>query len=108
MSQRNNPRELPAWPLGCALSCFGLMLIVNLLGLTGILFATSGLPLWAERGGPVLVALMVPLLMLGGGLYARRRNPYGSRALLWGFGLTLALGAAITVVLNIIDRLSGM
>ena len=108
MSQRYDPRKQPAWPLGCALAFFGLLLIVNLLGLTGILFASGGLPLWAERGGPVLVALAVPALMLGGGLYARSRNPYGARVLLWGFALTLGLGLAITIVLNLIDRLSGM
>jgi hypothetical protein len=100
-------RNSPAWPLGCATAFFGLLLIVNLLGLGGIVFAASGLPLWAQRGGPVLMAVMVPTLMLVGGLLARRRNAYGSRVLLWACGLTMVSCGLITLVLNFIDRQVG-
>jgi hypothetical protein len=100
--------DLPAWPLGCAIALLGLLLMVTLLGLSGILFASAGLPPWLERGGPVAVGLSVPLLMLVGWAVGRRRNPYGARALLWGFLLTLALGTALTLLFNLIDRLNGM
>jgi hypothetical protein len=100
--------SLPAWPLGCALALLGLLVSVSLLGLAGILFASAGLPLWLERGGPVLLGLSVPLLMLLGWAVGRRRNPYGARALLWGFALSLAFGVALTLLFNLIDRLSGV
>lgn len=108
MSRRDDPRSTPAWPLGCAVAFLGLLLIVNLLGLSGILFATAGLPLWAERGGPIVLALLVPALMLAGGLLVRRRNAYGARVLLWACALTVVSCGAISVALNIIDRLSGL
>jgi len=101
-------QELAAWPLGCALALLGLLMMVSLLGLTGILFATAGLPLWLGRGGPVAVGLAVPLLMLVGWWLARRHNPYGARVLLWGFAITLAIGVALTLLFNLIDRLSGV
>lgn len=108
MSRRLDPRGQPAWPLGCAVAFFALILIFNLLGLGGILFSAGGLPVWLQRAGPALLALAVPALMLGGGLYARRRNAYGSRVLIWGFGLTVVSCILITVALNVVDRLSGV
>ncbi len=101
-----DPRNQPAWPLGCAAAFFGLLLIVNMLGLGGIVFAARGLPPWAQWGGPFALALLVPALMLGGGLLARRRNPYGSRVLLWACAMTVVSCALITLVLNLIDWLT--
>lgn len=100
------PRNQPAWPLGCAAAFFGLLLIFNMLGLGGIVFAAGGLPLWAQRGGPFALALAVPALMLGGGLLARRRNPYGARVLLWACAITVASCALITLALNVVDWLT--
>lgn len=100
-----DPRKTPAWPLGCAVAFFGLGLVVNVLGLGGIIFASAGLPPLIERGGTFALALCVPALMLVGWLFARRRNPYGARVILWGLGLTLALGALITLVFNLVDRI---
>ncbi|HMQ33324.1 MAG TPA: hypothetical protein PKD53_21510 [Chloroflexaceae bacterium] len=108
MSRRYDPRNQPAWPLGCAVAFFGLLLIFNLLWLGGGAFAAGGLPVWLQRAGPALMALTVPALMLAGGLYARRRNAYGSRVLIWGFALTVLSCALITILLNVIDRLSGV
>lgn len=103
---RYDPRNQPAWPLGCATAFFGVLLIVNLLGLGGIVFAAGGLPPWVERGGPILLALLVPALMLGGGLALRRRNAYSARVLLWACLLTVASCGVITIVLNVIDWLT--
>jgi hypothetical protein len=103
MTSGDDRRDTPAWPLGCLLAGLGLFLAVNMLGLAGILFAAARLPLWLEIGGPIAVALIVPALLLGGGLYARKRNPYAARALLWGFALILALGATLTLIFNLID-----
>ncbi|NTU82719.1 MAG: hypothetical protein HGA45_25675 [Chloroflexales bacterium] len=103
---RDDAHRQPAWPLGCALAFFALLLIFNLLGLAGIVFASGRLPMWAERGGPILLATAVLALMLWGGVYVRHRNPYASRVLLWGLGLTLAFGAALTILFNLIDWLS--
>jgi hypothetical protein len=105
MARPDDRRATPAWPLGCLLAGLGLFLAVNLLGMAGILFAAARLPLWLEIGGPIAVALIVPALLLGGGLYVRRRNPYAARALLWGFALFLALGGALTLIFNLIDWL---
>lgn len=103
MTSADERRNTPAWPLGCLLAGLGLFLAINLLGLAGILFAAARLPLWLEIGGPIIVALIVPALLLGGGLYARKRNPYAARALLWGFALILTLGGLLTLILNLID-----
>jgi hypothetical protein len=100
--------ELPAWPLGCGLALLALLLMVNLLGLAGVIFAAAGLPLWLERGGPVALGLAVPLLMGVGWLLARRRNPYAARSLRWGLLLTVAFAAGLTLLFNLIDRWSGL
>jgi hypothetical protein len=100
--------DLPAWPLGCGLALLGLLLTVNLVGLAGVIFAAAGLPRWLERGGPVAFGLAVPLLMGLGWLLARRRNPYAARALRWGLLLTVAFAAALTLLFNLIDRMSGL
>lgn len=100
--------ELPAWPLGCGLALLALLLMVNLFGLAGALFATAGLPRWLELGGPIAIGLAVPLLMGLGWLLARRRNPYAARALRWGLLLTLVFAAALTLLFNLIDRMSGL
>jgi hypothetical protein len=100
--------DLPAWPLGCGLAILSLLLMVNLLGLAGVLFAAAALPSWLERGGPVAVGLAVPLLMGLGWLLARRRNPYAARTLRWGLVLTLAFAAALALLFNLSDRMSGL
>ena len=61
---------------------------------------------WVERGGPILLALLVPALMLGGGLALRRHNAYSARVLLWACLLTVVSCGAITIVLNVIDWLT--
>lgn len=96
-------RLLPAWPLGCALALLSLLLMVNLAGLLGMLAAAGGGPAWLVIGVPLAVSLAVPFAQLIGWALVRRRNRYAARVLLWGFGLTLALGAAITVALNLVD-----
>jgi hypothetical protein len=100
--------DLPAWPLGCGLALLALLLMVNMLGLAGILFASAGLPGWLERGGAAALGLAVPLLMGLGWLLARRRNPYAARALRWGLVLTVAFAAGLTLLFNLIDRISGL
>lgn len=97
---------LPAWPLGCVVAVLSLLLMVNLVGLLGILAAAAGGPPWLVIGVPLAAGLTVLLAQLGGWALLRRRNPYAARVLLWGFGLTLALGAAITVALNLVDYLT--
>ncbi len=108
MSKSYDPRNAPAWPLGCALTFLALLLIFNLLGLGGVVFAAGGLPPWVQRGGPFALAMVVPTLMLVGWLFARRRNPYGARVLIWACALTVVSCTLITLLLNIIDRLSGV
>lgn len=108
MSPRYDPRNPPAWPLGCGVAFLGQLLIFNLLGLGGVVFAAGGLPIWVQRGGPFVLALAVPALMLWGGLYVRGRNPYASRTLLWACAITVATGVGLTLLFNLIDRLSGV
>jgi uncharacterized protein (TIGR03382 family) len=105
-SQRRD--ELPAWPLGCGLALLALLLMVNLLGLAGIFMAGAGLPRWIEQGGAAAIALTVPLLMGLGWLLARRRNPYAARTLRWGLTLTGAFAIGLTILFNLIDRMSGL
>jgi hypothetical protein len=100
--------ELPAWPLGCGLALLALLLMVNLLGLAGILFVSAGLPSWMEQGGAAAIALAVPLMMGVGWLLARGRNPYAARTLRWGLVLTVAFAAGLTLLFNLIDRASGL
>jgi hypothetical protein len=108
MSNSYDPRNAPAWPLGCAVTILALLLIFNLLGLGGVVFAAGGLPPWLQRAGPFALALSVPGLMLLGWFFARRRNPYGARVLIWACGLTVVSCTLITLILNLIDRLSGV
>lgn len=108
MGRPYDPRKQAAWPLGCAVAFFGLLLIFNLLGLGGVVFAAGGLPPWLQRAGPAALGLAVPALMLLGAALARRRNPYGARVLIWGFAITVVSCGAITLLLNLVDRLSGV
>ncbi len=100
--------ELPAWPLGCGLALLALLLMVNLLGLAGIFVASAGAPRWFEQTAAAAIALVVPLLMGLGWLLARRRNPYAARTLRWGLVLTVAFAVGLTLLFNLIDRLSGL
>lgn len=102
------PPDPPAWPLGCVLAGLALVLLVNLMAGVGLLLAAAGVPRWLEVASIVAIAAALPLAMLAGGRAARRRNPYGARVLLWGALLTLALGAALTLIFNLVDRLNGV
>lgn len=100
------PRTYPAWPLGCAVAGLSLLVMVNAFGLFGILAAAGGAPRWLTLGAPSFFSLLAPLAQIIGWWFARRRNPYAARVLLWSLALTLAFGAIITVVLNVIDALT--
>ncbi|MCX7789027.1 MAG: ZIP family metal transporter [Chloroflexaceae bacterium] len=100
------PRTYAAWPVGCVVAGLSLLVMVNAFGLFGILAAAGNGPRWLQVGAPLFFSLLAPLAQIIGWWFARRRNPYAARVLLWGFGLTLAFGAIITVVLNVIDVLT--
>lgn len=100
------PRTYAAWPLGCVVAGLSLLVMVNAFGLFGILAAAGGAPRWLELGAPLFFALLPLLAQIVGWWFARRRNRYAARVLLWSFALTLAFGAIITIVLNVIDMLT--
>lgn len=100
------PRTYAAWPLGCAVAGLSLLVMVNAFVLFGSLAAVGGAPFWLQLGGPLFFSLLAPLAQIVGWWFARRRNPYAARVLLWSFGLTLAFGAIITAVLNVIDTMT--
>jgi len=100
------PRTYAAWPLGCAVAGLSLLVMVNAFGLFGILAAAGGTPRWLQLGAPLFFSLLAPLAQIVGWWFARRRNPYAARVLLWSFALTLAFAAIITAVLNVIDSVT--
>lgn len=101
--RRDDP---PAWPLGCATALLGLLLSFPIAALLGSVIVSLNLPQWLARAAPLFGWLVIPLLMLAGWPFARRRNPYGARVLLWGFALSLALLAALTALFDLVNRLT--
>ncbi|MCS6880519.1 MAG: hypothetical protein RMK84_13825 [Oscillochloridaceae bacterium] len=101
-----SPQTYAAWPLGCVVAGLSLLVMVNAFGLFGIMAAAGGAPRWLELGAPLCFGLLPLLAQIVGWWFARRRNRYAARVLLWSVALTLAFGAIVTVVLNVIDILT--
>lgn len=100
--------QLPAWPLGCALTLLNLLMMIGLSMGLGIILANGPAPGWLAVGLPVAAALLVPAAELAIGSWLRRgRNPYAGQVLLWGVAITLLALSALTAILGALDRASG-
>ena len=98
--------DTPAWPVGCGLALLSLLLMFNLVGLSGVLAAA--LPPALAVAVPLVATAIVPLALIAGAAWARRHNPYAARVLLWGLGISLALIGVFYLYTAWLDRVSGL
>lgn len=101
-------KQLAAWPLGCALAVFNLLLLFTLVGMLGVIAASARLPPWLALTMPLIGVAPVPLAELFGSFWLRRRNPYAARTLAWGLALTVIFTGLLFIITETINRASGL
>ncbi|NJM08177.1 hypothetical protein HC891_21355 [Candidatus Gracilibacteria bacterium] len=95
---------LPAWPLGVVLALLNLLFGCNAFGLVAIQMTALGSSHVIAQLLPLLFVLIIPLAELIGGLVLRKgKHRYAAHVLLYGVAFSVIIGAALTLLFNVID-----